>query len=256
MKRQWMNRGMVLLLILLMVFWGVGCTTSSQESDGKGNNPPVEEPDGSGNPEEPVQDGDTPVSNDGSNGGNGTGSSDAPGGGGDGGSEPATGGSSPGSGGSGGDGSGGSRGESSQETAEQVTISITAATILENMDTFDPAKKSLLPEDGVLVSTRSVPFKEGSTVFDALLAVTKDQRVHMEYVSTPLYKSNYIEGIANIYEMDAGPLSGWMYKVNGVFPNVGCGRYELKAGDVIEWIYTCDLGRDIGGDWNEQNSDR
>ena len=241
MKRQWMNRGMVLLLILMMVFWGAGCTNSSQESDGKGNNPAVEEPGGSGNQEEPVQEGDTPVSNDGSTDGNGTGSPDAPGGGGDGGSEPA---------------SGGSQGLTSQETAEQVTISITAATLLDNMDKFDSAKKSLLPEDGVLVSTRSVPFKEGSTVFDALVAVTKDQRVHMEYVSTPLYKSNYIEGIANIYEMDAGPLSGWMYKVNGVFPSVGCGRYELKAGDVIEWIYTCDLGRDIGGDWNEQNSDR
>ena len=241
MKRQWMNRGMVLLLILMMVFWGAGCTNSSQESDGKGNNPPVEEPVDSGNPEEPVQDGDTPVSNDGSTDGNGTGSSDAPRGGGDGGSEPA---------------SGGSQGLTSQETSEQVTISISAATILDNLDKFDSAKKSLLPEDGVLVSTRSIPFKEGSTVFDALVAVTKDQRVHMEYVSTPLYKSNYIEGIANIYEMDAGPLSGWMYKVNGVFPSVGCGRYELKAGDVIEWIYTCDLGRDIGGDWNEQNSDR
>lgn len=241
MKRRWINRGMALLLILMMVFWGVGCASSSQESDGKGNNPAVEEPGGSGNPEEPVQDGDTPVSNDGSTDGTGTGSPDTPGGGGDGGSEPA---------------SGGSQGLTSQETAEQVTISISAATILDNLDKFDSAKKSLLPEDGVLVSTRSIPFKEGSTVFDALVAVTKDQRVHMEYVSTPLYKSNYIEGIANIYEMDAGPLSGWMYKVNGVFPSVGCGRYELKAGDVIEWIYTCDLGRDIGGDWNEQNSDR
>ena len=242
MKRQWMNRGMVLLLILMMVFWGAGCTNSSQESDGKGNNPPVEEPVDSGNPEEPVQDGDTPVSNDGSTDGNGTGSSNAPGG------DSNGGGSAP--------SSGSSQGLTSQEAAEQVTISITAATLLDNMDKFDSAKKSLLPEDGVLVSTRSVPFKEGSTVFDALVAVTKDQRVHMEYVSTPLYKSNYIEGIANIYEMDAGPLSGWMYKVNGVFPSVGCGRYELKAGDVIEWIYTCDLGRDIGGDWNEQNSDR
>ena len=242
MKRQWMNRGMVLLLILMMVFWGAGCTNSSQESDGKGNNPPVEEPVDSGNPEEPVQDGDTPVSNDGSTDGNGTGSSNAPGG------DSNGGGSAP--------SSGSSQGLTSQEATEQVTISITAATLLDNMDKFDSAKKSLLPEDGVLVSTRSVPFKEGSTVFDALVAVTKDQRVHMEYVSTPLYKSNYIEGIANIYEMDAGPLSGWMYKVNGVFPSVGCGRYELKAGDVIEWIYTCDLGRDIGGDWNEQNSDR
>lgn len=250
MKRRWMNRGMVLLLILMMVFWGAGCTNSSQESDGKGNNPPVEEPIDSGNPEEPVQDGDTPVSNDGSTDGNGAGSSDAPGGGGSGsGSQPSSGGSSS-------DGNGGGQGLTSQERAEQVTISITAATLLDNLDKFDSAKKELVPKDGVLVSTRSVPFKEGNTVFDALVAVTKDQRVHMEYVSTPLYKSNYIEGIANIYEMDAGPLSGWMYKVNGAFPSVGCGRYELKAGDVIEWIYTCDLGRDIGGDWNEQNSDR
>ena len=233
MKRRWMNRGMVLLLILMMVFWGAGCTNSSQESDGKGNNPPVEEPVDSGNPEEPVQDGDTPVSNDGSTDGNGTGSSDAPGGDSDGG------GSSP--------SSGSSQGLTSQEAAEQVTISITAATLLDNMDKFDSAKKSLLPEDGVLVSTRSVPFKEGSTVFDALVAVTKDQRVHMEYVSTPLYKSNYIEGIANIYEMDAGPLSGWMYKVNDWFPNYGCSRYQLKDGDVIEWVYTCDLGYDVGG---------
>jgi hypothetical protein len=245
MKRQWINRGMALLLILLMVFWSVGCTTSSQESDGKGNNPPVEEPAGSGNQEEPVQDGDTPVSNDGSTGGNANDGINPDGGSGSGGSG---GGSEP--------SSGGSRGLTSPETAEQVTISITAATILDNLDNFDSAKKSLLPKDGVLVSTRSVPFKEGNTVFDALLAVTKDQRVHMEYVSTPLYKSNYIEGIANIYEMDAGPLSGWMYKVNGVFPSVGCGRYGLKAGDVIEWVYTCDLGRDVGGNWNEQNSDR
>ena len=244
MKRQWMNRGMILFLILMMVFWSVGCTTSSQESDGKGNNPSVEEPKGLENPEEPVQDGDTPVSNDGST---------------DGSANNANNGSSSDGGlGSGGSSSvgGGSQGKISQEIPEQVTISITAATILDNMDKFDQAKKSLLPKDGVLVSTQSVPYKEGNTVFDALVAVTKDQRVHMEYVSTPLYKSNYIEGIANIYEMDAGPLSGWMYKVNGVFPSMGCGRYELKAGDVIEWIYTCDLGRDIGGDWNEQNSDR
>ena len=128
MKRQWMNRGMVLLLILMMVFWGVGCTTSSQESDGKGNNPPVEEPGGAGNPEEPVQDGDTPVSNDGSTDSNGTGSSDAPGGDSDGG------GSSP--------SSGSSQGLTSQEAAEQVTISISAATILDNLDKFDSAKKS------------------------------------------------------------------------------------------------------------------
>ena len=41
-----------------------------------------------------------------------------------------------------------------------------------------------------------------------------------------------------------------MYKVNGWFPNYGCSRYSLKQGDVIEWVYTCDLGRDVGGGYS------
>ncbi len=138
----------------------------------------------------------------------------------------------------------------------QVTVSISAAVLLDRLEELDPAKRALVPADGMLVPAQAVSWKAGDTVFDALLAVTKDRELHMEYVSTPLYQSSYIEGIGNLYEMDAGPLSGWMYKVNGVFPGVGCSRYELEAGDVIEWVYTCDLGRDVGGDWDEQNSDR
>lgn len=46
-----------------------------------------------------------------------------------------------------------------------------------------------------------------------------------------------------------GPLSGWMYKVNGEFPGYGSSKYKLSNGDVIEWVYTCDLGRDVGNTW-------
>jgi hypothetical protein len=135
-----------------------------------------------------------------------------------------------------------------------VTITINCETIYDNLETFDKTKLEILPEDGLIVPTVKVEIKEDETVFDVLLKVTKGNKIHMEYVSTPLYKSNYIEGIGNIYEIDAGPLSGWMYKVNNHFPNYGCGMYVLKDGDNIEWVYTCDLGRDIGGDWNEQNN--
>ena len=38
-----------------------------------------------------------------------------------------------------------------------------------------------------------------------------------------------------------------MYKVNGWFPNYGASRYQIQEGDIIEWVYTCDLGRDVGG---------
>ena len=71
----------------------------------------------------------------------------------------------------------------------------------------------------------------------------------MEFRSTPFYDSAYIMGINNIYEFDAGELSGWTYKVNGWYPNYGCSRYQLQPGDEIEWHYTCDLGRDLGEYW-------
>lgn len=35
-----------------------------------------------------------------------------------------------------------------------------------------------------------------------------------------MYNSAYIEGINNLYEFDCGELSGWMYKVNGLVPQL------------------------------------
>lgn len=130
------------------------------------------------------------------------------------------------------------------------TLSVTCKTILENMDKFNKDKLEVLPADGVIYKTRKVIFHEGESVFDVLLREMKNNKIHMEFEMTPIYNSNYIEGIHNLYEFDCGELSGWMYKVNGWFPNYGCSRYSLKDGDVVEWIYTCDLGRDIGGGMN------
>ncbi len=32
-------------------------------------------------------------------------------------------------------------------------------------------------------------------------------------------------------------MSGWKYKVNGEYPGVGAGQYQLKVNDKVEWIY-------------------
>lgn len=127
------------------------------------------------------------------------------------------------------------------------TLSVTCKTILDNMDKFNKDKTEVLPKNGIIYKTRKVTFYEGESVFDVLLREMKNNKIHMEFEMTPIYNSNYIEGIHNLYEFDCGELSGWMYKVNSWFPNYGCSRYALKDGDVVEWIYTCDLGRDIGG---------
>ena len=127
------------------------------------------------------------------------------------------------------------------------TISISCVTILEHLDELDPEKVELVPEDGWILAPVTVEFTAGQNVFDVLLETVKANAIHMEYQNTPMYETAYIEGIGNLYEFDCGALSGWMYRVNGWFPNYGCSRYALQAGDVIEWMYTCDLGSDVGG---------
>ena len=127
------------------------------------------------------------------------------------------------------------------------TLSISCSTILDNMDLCDPEKAELVPKDGWILKPVTVTFYEGESVFDILQRTCRQQKLHMEFENTPIYNSAYIEGINNLYEFDVGAYSGWMYKVNGWFPNYGCSRYQLKDGDVIEWVYTCDLGKDVGG---------
>ncbi len=46
-----------------------------------------------------------------------------------------------------------------------------------------------------------------------------------------------------------------MYRVNGEFPSYGISRYKLKDKDRLELVYTCDLGRDVGGYFGEQKED-
>lgn len=132
----------------------------------------------------------------------------------------------------------------SDETS--CTISISCATILENLDYCDPSKVGLVPEDGWVLEPVVVTFSEGESVFDVLQRVCREHKIHLEFVDTTIYDSAYIEGIANLYEFDVGELSGWRYSVNDWFPNYGSSRYQVEDGDVIEWVYTCDLGGDIG----------
>ena len=139
------------------------------------------------------------------------------------------------------------RAENTEDVAFSCTISIRCDTLLDNLDALDDEKRELVPDDGVVLSEVKATFYEGESVFDVLRRETKRAKIHMEYVDTPIYNSAYIEGIANLYEFDSGEGSGWMYEVNGWFPNYGSSRYALKDQDEVVWVYTCDLGEDVGG---------
>ena len=139
----------------------------------------------------------------------------------------------------------------SMETTYTCTFSIECSTILNNMGDLNQDKLELIPSDGVILAPIEVTFYAGESVFDVLKRVCQEKGIHMEASWTPIYNSAYVEGIHNLYEFDCGELSGWVYRVNGWYPNYGSSRYQLVPGEVVEWRYTCDLGRDVGCEWME-----
>lgn len=134
-------------------------------------------------------------------------------------------------------------------TENLCTITIRCDTILGNADKLEPSKAPYVPRDGEILPVITVEFAPGETVFEVLNRVCEAANLQIEYSWTPLYDSYYVEGINHLYEFDCGFESGWMYKVNGWFPNYGCSAYKLQGGEEIVWCYTCTgLGTDVGAE--------
>lgn len=113
-------------------------------------------------------------------------------------------------------------------------------------ENLDPRLKPYVPDNGIILPKTTVKVEKGKSVFDVLNKICRDRGIQVESSFTPMYGSYYVEGINNLYEFDGGELSGWMYKVNGWYPNYGCSEYVVKEGDVIVWSYTKDCGVDLG----------
>lgn len=135
-----------------------------------------------------------------------------------------------------------------------VTMSIDCSVILDNMDAIpDSLKESgLLPKDGVILPKTSFFLDENESVFDLLLKGTKQNKIQMEYSGI---SAVYIKSIGHLYEFSCGPLSGWMFRVNKEFAGNDASGHALKSGDDVEWIFTCDLGKDAGNEFTEGGLD-
>ncbi len=145
----------------------------------------------------------------------------------------------------------------SDSSKNTVTFTIRCDTAVNNGMHKESKWAGIVPASGCILPVTTMEFEEGETVFDLLCRVRDTYKLQMEYSGAS--GGEYIEGINNLYEFDGGRWSGWMYCVNDWYPNYGCGQYTVKAGDVIEWNYTCDLGCDLeNGDpygWGQEWKD-
>lgn len=107
--------------------------------------------------------------------------------------------------------------------------SISCKTVLSHKDNLQSNYQ--VPAGGKIYE-KKMKFEEGETVLEVL------KRTGIEIDVT----KGYVAGIDGLYEFDCGKDSGWMYRVNGKFPNYGAGKCVLKDGDKVEWLYTCVRG--------------
>lgn len=97
-----------------------------------------------------------------------------------------------------------------------------------------------IPDDGTILEVTTYTGKEGFTVYDVLAAVTAAHNPVIPIVANA--DRSYVSSINNLSEKNVGPTSGWTYRVNGVLPMMAANQYTVKDGDVIKWIYVCQLG--------------
>ena len=126
-----------------------------------------------------------------------------------------------------------------QTTSSEIdcTITIECKSILDNMDDLKKGHESYVPKNGIMLENYKTTLKNGSTVYDLLKTACKNNKI--TYTAKDTMYSVYIVGINNIDEFDCGKKSGWLYSVNGKYPNVSVDSKKLKDGDKVVFTYTC-----------------
>lgn len=116
------------------------------------------------------------------------------------------------------------------------------------MVTLSIDKKTI--NKGYVLQPVKVEITKGETVWEVLKRELDARGIDYEYSYHEQYNSVYIEAIDGDGEFDHGSGSGWMYNVDGVYPDYGCSLYVLNGGETIAWRYTTNLGVDLGRDYS------
>lgn len=93
-----------------------------------------------------------------------------------------------------------------------------------------------ISEGNKTLASGTVAIKDGDMVSDVLQRLCEQN--NLDILSSGQGGSFYVRGIGGYSEFDKGATSGWVCKVNGVFPQTSLGVVPAKNGDVIEWLYT------------------
>ncbi len=129
------------------------------------------------------------------------------------------------------------------EDGVKTTISINVSKIFDHEADLNQDKKDFVPEDGMILKKVTVVVKKDATALDQLREACDDNDVDIE-VSESQY-GKFVDGLGQIYSGDCGEWSGWMFKVNGKWAELGADATVLNENDEVEWVFVCDYNTDM-----------
>ena len=115
--------------------------------------------------------------------------------------------------------------------------------------------------NGITTEAQTVPVVAGENGMGALANyAAMNEIVATDSVGNQITsETSYLDAIAGVNSYNAGtytywgytsPSGGWMFSVNRggdiQFPNIAANTFHLMPGDVVTWVYSCDLGADVG----------
>ena len=155
-----------------------------------------------------------------------------------------------------------------------VTVSITDngdREYLMDMFGFDEDEIEYATPFGVIAEPTEVPVYAGESAAQAVVRLLEMKGITYTALGTAdLHGGFYLqtisftkdgEDVAGFGEYSITPdddwakyMSGWMIKFNNWFTSSGISDYEVEDGDIIEVLYTCGMGADIGNDFSNPSA--
>lgn len=117
---------------------------------------------------------------------------------------------------------------------------------------------------GQLIPVTNVPYRNGENIADVTLRLLEALGIDANYSYDNEYNSFYLSSIKKFYtpsgeyvpefgEFMSGSDSGWMITLDGWFIDKGASEFTVSKNNVIKWQNTCQLGKDIGHDFDSSN---
>ncbi|HHU21346.1 MAG TPA: DUF4430 domain-containing protein [Acholeplasma sp.] len=141
--------------------------------------------------------------------------------------------------------------ENITEDSEVVYLQIECKVLINKTENIKQSllDEGIIPDDGIFLKEKTLVLRNKDTVMSILKRASRYYRFNLE--GEGLNGSYYIEGIYDLYEFDCGPLSGWLFYVNGERSGQSSDKVYLENGDKVVLKYSCDMGNDLLGDVHE-----